>query len=174
MDIETTVRNLRKAPSIAAVTEAKAATFAVTEIERLKSIRAVHESLVATQGTFKERKKILTDHEKTLLAKIEVATAQHTLRVDKMEQLKRRHEDIKKQYRSVCETLRHRLRAAEAERTQREEIWTLFNRAAELIKGVGVTENTKEAELMQTIVLGHETRIIAIQDKLHKLRIALE
>ena len=174
MDIETKVKTLCKTPSVKAVTEQKAATFAASEIERLKSMRAVYETLNATQKTFEERKKLLTEQENTLQAKIDKAVSDHELRVEKVAQLQRRQDELRKTYRSVCEILRMRLRAAEAERLQREEVWGLFDQTATLIKTVGTTDGGKEAKVLKTLALNNESRICALQKKLEKLRLAIQ
>ena len=170
MDIETKVKTICKVPAVKSVTEQKAATFAASEIERLKSMRAVYDTLTATQKTFAERKQLLDEQETSLKTKIDKAVDDHQLRLDKVAQLHRRQDELRKTYREVCEDLRQRLRAAEAERIQREEIWNLFERAASLVKTVGTTEGDEESEMLKTLVLNNETRIVALQRKLEKIR----
>lgn len=172
--MEAKVKMLCKTPSVKAVTEAKVATFAATEIERLKSMRAVYDSLTATQKTFAERKRLLAEQEKTLRDIIDKAVEEHELRLEKVAQLKRRQEQLRKTHSQVCEILRVRLRAAEAERLQRDEIWGLFDKAASLIKTVGTVDSGKETQMLKTMALNNETRICALQKKLEKLRVALQ
>ena len=174
MEIEARVKVLCKTPSVKDVTEPKAATFAAGEIERLKSMRALYETLTATQKTFDERKRLLSTQENTLKAKIDKAVAEHELRIEKVAQLKRRQEELRKTYRTVCDTLRQRLRAAEAERLQREELWTLFEKTASLIKTVGTVEDSKESDVLKSLALNNEIRICALQKKLEKLRLEIQ
>jgi hypothetical protein len=174
MDIEVKVKALCKVPSVKTVTEPKAATFAAGEIERLKSLRAVYETLNTTQKTFRERKTLLADQEKAFTEKIDRAVNDHELRLEKVAQLKRRQEELRKTYRKVCETLRVRLRAAEAERLQREDIWGLFDKAATLIKTVGTPDSGKETQMLKTLALNNETRICALRKKLEQLRLAFQ
>lgn len=171
--MEDKVKALCKTPSVKTVTEAKAATFAAGEIERLKSMRAVYDTLNATQKTFEERKKLLAEQEKALTDKIDKAVNDHELRLGKVAQLKRRQEELRKTYRKVCDILRVRLRAAEAERLQREEIWALFEKAGTLIKTVGTPDKGNETQMLKTLALNNEARICALQKKLEKLRLAL-
>lgn len=158
--------------------ESQATATLAAELERLQKARRLADKLTKLESEFPARLADLKAKEAKLIRAIKAETEATEKRQQRILALHARQSLLLKQFEKVKQGVIIRNRNEEVSKLQREEIWTLILRVAEVIKGcqehggvvdLGATSSKAEEEVLTVLMRNNEERIVELQAQIEDI-----
>jgi len=177
------VNDACKHAKLSGLSETKAPGVLAGELTRLKRVIRLRDILVKMNSEFPERKAKLEARAAELRAEISRENAENVKRDEKIRALNKRGDELREKSASLMEILKVRSRHFQLGKFQREELWNLILRMAELVNGINQNRpeisrsidgqhRQSEADVLEVLVRTNSDRIMQLESQLS--HIALE
>lgn len=160
--------------------EAEAPAAIAVELERLQKIQRFSGLLQKMAAEFPQRKSQLSEryakYKKDVSAEIEA----DKLRVEKIQNLNKRQAELSGKAKVLTEALKIRQRNLQIGQVQRQEVWQLILRMADLVNGINKTRaqnssadetrQQSDVEILEVLLRTNSDRIVNLETQLEHLQ----